>query len=313
MLSNFIVSLEAVLPMFILMVVGFAVKEKKLMEPEEIKKLNHMVFVVFFPLLMFHNLYGTDIADSVNGRLIVFGVTAILLIFILSVVVVMAVEKNQRRRGAMIQGLFRSNFVIMGIPVVSNLFGKGNIGVTAMMVAVIVPLYNVLAVITLEVFRGEKPQIGNVVKKILTNPLILGAVAGLVTAVFGIKLPDVLETAAEEMASVATPLALVILGASIDFKSIGKSSRQLLMVVAGRLIVIPAAGLFAAAALGFRDVEFVTLIAMFSAPTAVSSFTMAESMDSDGQLAGSIVIFTTAFACFTMFLWIFLFKNLGIC
>lgn len=113
------------------------------------------------------------------------------------------------------------------------------------------------------------------------------------------------------MASVATPLALVILGASIDFKSIRKCGRNLVACVAARLVIVPAIGLTAAALLGFRDIAFVTLIAMFAAPTAVSSFTMAQSMDSDGQLAGNCVIFSTAFACFTMFLWIFLFKNLG--
>ena len=311
MLNNFMISLEAVLPMFILMAVGFLIKEKKMLTGQELKKLNHVVFVLFFPPLMFHNLYGVDLETSFHGKLIFFGVISVFLIYAGSVAVTLAVEKDPRRRGAMIQALYRSNFVIMGIPIAVNLFGHGNIGETAAMVAIIVPLYNVLAVITLEVFRGGKLDVGNIVKNVLTNPLILGAAAGIVTAVFEIRLPDVLITVTEDMASVATPLALVILGASIEKKSIGKSRRDLLICVIGRLMVIPALGLTAAALLGFRDIAFVTLIAMFSAPTAVSSFTMAEAMDSDGQLAGNAVIFTTALACFTMFLWIFLFKNLG--
>lgn len=311
MLNNFIVSLEAVLPMFILMVIGYFIKEKKLLLPAELKKLNHVIFVVFFPVLMFHNLYGADIKDAFDPKLIAFGVTAVMVVYFASMTVTFAVEKNPKSRGAMIQGLYRSNFVIMGIPIAVNMFGQGNLGVTAMMVAVIVPLYNIMAVITLEVFRGSRPNPVNVVKKVASNPLILGAAAGIATVLLDIQLPSMLEKLADDMSAVATPMALVVLGASIDFSAVKKSSRNLMIVVVGRLVVIPAFGLCAASLLGFRGIAFVTLIAMFAAPTAVSSFTMAESMDSDGQLAGSIVIFTTAFACFTMFLWIFLFKNLG--
>lgn len=311
MFSNFIIALEAVLPMFILMAIGVLVKERRLMEPPEIKKMNHMVFVVFFPAMMFHSLYGKDLAEAFNGKLLAFGVTAVLVIYAGAMAVVFAAEKNPKSRGAMIQGLYRSNFVIMGLPIAVNLLGRDNLGVTAMMVAVIVPMYNVMAVITLEVFRGGKPSFGETVKKVVTNPLILGAAAGLATVLFEIELPAVLEDVIDDMAAVTTPLALVILGASIDFKEMGNRGRNLFICVIGRLVVIPAVGLCAAALCGFRGIEFVTLLAMFASPAAVSSFTMAQSMDSDGQLAGEIVIFTTAFASFTMFLWIFLFKNLG--
>lgn len=311
MLSNFIIALEAVLPMFILMAVGVAVKEKKLMEPPEIKKMNHMVFVVFFPAMMFHSLYGKDLAEALNGKLLAFGVASVLVIYVASMAAAFAATKNSKSRGAMIQGLYRSNFVIMGLPIAANLLGRDNLGVTAMMVAVIVPMYNVMAVITLEVFRGGKPSFRETVKKVVTNPLILGAAAGLITVVFRMKLPEVLEEVVSDMAAVTTPLALIILGASIDFKEMGSSGKNLFVCVLGRLVVIPAIGLWAAAFCGFRGIEFVTLLAMFASPAAVSSFTMAQSMESDVQLAGGIVIFTTAFASFTMFLWIFLFKNLG--
>ncbi len=311
MLSNFVVSLEAVLPMFIMLAVGMGVKRFRLLTETELRHLNKMIFVVFFPPMMFTNLYGTDIEEAVDWRLMIFGIASVAVIYGVSTLAVLHVEKDPRSRGAMIQAIYRSNFVIMGIPIAVNMYGHGNLAVTAMMVAVIVPIYNVLAVVTLEVFRGGTLDFAGILKKVLTNPLILGAAAGLLSVLTGLKLPAVLEDVVGDMASVATPLALVILGASIDFKSIRKCGRNLVVCVAARLVIVPAIGLTAAALLGFRDIAFVTLIAMFAAPTAVSSFTMAQSMDSDGQLAGNCVIFSTAFACFTMFLWIFLFKNLG--
>lgn len=311
MLSNFVVSLEAVLPMFIMLAVGMGVKRFRLLTETELRHLNKMIFVVFFPPMMFTNLYGTDIEEAVDWRLMIFGIASVAVIYGVSTLAVLHMEKDPRSRGAMIQAIYRSNFVIMGIPIAVNMYGHGNLAVTAMMVAVIVPIYNVLAVVTLEVFRGGTLDFAGILKKVLTNPLILGAAAGLLSVLTGLKLPAVLEDVVGDMASVATPLALVILGASIDFKSIRKCGRNLVVCVAARLVIVPAIGLTAAALLGFRDIAFVTLIAMFAAPTAVSSFTMAQSMDSDGQLAGNCVIFSTAFACFTMFLWIFLFKNLG--
>ena len=311
MLNNFIISLEAVLPMFLMMAVGMLVKKYGILKAEEVKNLNHMVFVVFFPAMMFTNLYGSDIKAALDGKLIAFGAIAVLLEYLITLIIVLRVEKEPKSRGAMIQAIYRSNFVIMGIPIAVNMFGHGNLAVTAMMVSIIVPIYNVLAVTTLEVFRGGRPDLKNILKKLVTNPLILGAAAGIIAVLADLKLPTILETVVRDMSAVATPMALVILGASFHFKSIGRCRRNLLICVLGRLIVVPALGLGAAALIGFRGIAFVTLIAIFASPTAVSSFTMAETMESDSELAGNCVVFSSAFACFTMFLWIFLFKNLG--
>lgn len=297
--------------MFLMMVIGVGVRKYKLLSAAEVKHLNHMVFVVFFPAMMFTNLYGADIKEAVDGRLITFGVTAVLIEYLVTLLFVLRIEKEPKSRGAMIQAIYRSNFVIMGIPIAVNMFGHGNLAVTAMMVSVIVPVYNVLAVTTLEVFRGGRPDLINILKKLATNPLILGAAAGIIAVLTDLKLPSVFETVIADMSAVATPMALVILGASFNFKSIRRCRRNLIVAVISRLIIVPALGLSAAALLGFRGIAFVTLIAIFASPTAVSSFTMAETMDSDSELAGNCVVFSSAFACFTMFFWIFLFKNLG--
>lgn len=297
--------------MFLLMIIGVGVRKYKLLSAAEVKHLNHMVFVVFFPAMMFANLYGADIKEAMDGRLITFGVAAVLIEYLVTLLLVLRIEKEPKSRGAMIQAIYRSNFVIMGIPIAVNMFGHGNLAVTAMMVSIIVPVYKVLAVITLEVFRGGRPDLINILKKLATNPLILGAAAGIIAVLTDLKLPRVLETVIDDMSAVATPMALVILGASFNFKSIRRCRRNLIVAVTSRLIIVPAMGLSAAALLGFRGIAFVTLIAIFASPTAVSSFTMAETMDSDSELAGNCVVFSSAFACFTMFFWIFLFKNLG--
>ena len=312
MLHNFVVAVEAVAPMFLIMAIGVFVRKKGMLSEQEAKRLNKLVFNVFFPPLMFSNLYGAEIGSAFDIRLIFFSVAMVLVAFFLSMAVVMKVEKENRSRGAMIQAIYRSNFVIMGIPIVSNIFGSGNLTTTAVAITIVVPLYNVLAVIVLEIFRGGKPSAGHILKGIVTNPLILGALAGVLTIPLHLQLPGFLESTVFSMKEVATPMALLVLGASLDKKSLSHTRRNLVICVTGRLLIVPAVALTLGALIGLRDVAFVTLIAIFASPTAVSSYTMAEQMDSDGELAGNCVVFSSAISSFTMFFWIFLFKSLGV-
>ena len=144
--------------MFIVMAVGVLVRKKGIINEREAERVNKMIFVVLFPALMFNNLYGKELSDAFNPRLAAFAVITVLIIYSATVGFVLKVEKSPKSRGAMIQAIYRSNFVIMGIPIVSNIFGSDNLAVTSVMITIIVPVFNVLAVITLEVFRGGRPS-----------------------------------------------------------------------------------------------------------------------------------------------------------
>lgn len=312
LLDNLVISAEAVAPMFIVMAVGVFVRRKGFINEQEVKRVNRLIFVVLFPALMFSNLYGKELSDAFNPRLAVFAVGMLAVVYFATVAFVLKVEKNPKSRGAMIQAIYRSNFVIMGIPIVSNIFGSDNLAVTSVMITIIVPIFNVLAVITLEIFRGGRPSPVHVISGIIKNPMIIGAVLGIFAAALKIKLPTFAENTVSMLANAATPMALLILGASFNIKSIEKEKRNLVICLIGRLIVVPAVGLTAGVLAGFTDVALVTLVAIFAAPSAVSSFTMAQQMDSDGELAGACVIFSSMFSCLTMFGWIFALKSLGL-
>lgn len=216
-----------------------------------------------------------------------------------------------RTRGAMIQAVYRSNFILMGLPVAENIYGKGCVSVTAALIMFVVPLYNFLAVIVLEYFRGGRANLKSVLKKILTNPIILGAVAAILALALNISVPSAVNKTISGMCDATTPIAMILLGASFNKGSVHTGKKNLTICVLARLVIVPAIGLGLAAMLGVRDVALVSLIAMMAAPPAVSSYTMAEAMDSDGELAGNAVIFATPLSCVTIFLWLFLFKSLG--
>ena len=181
------------------------------------------------------------------------------------------------------------------------------------LVAVVVPLFNVLAVIVLETYRGGKADARQIVRKILTNPLIIGSVLGLVLLLTRLEayIPAVVQTAVNDLGKVATPLALFLLGASIDFSKTGAHLRQLAVCVAGKLIVFPVAAVAVAALLGFRNVELASVLIIFGAPAAVNSAVMAQQMGGDADLATEAVVFSTAFSAFTVFLFVFALKSLG--
>lgn len=298
--------------MFIIMFIGAFIKKAGLITTEETKKFNKIVFITCFGPLMFSNLYGKELGDAVDMKLIMFTIVTVLALYALTVIFVLKIEKNQKTRGAMIQAIYRSNFVIMGIPVVQNVFGRGDLAVTSVMITIIVPLYNILAVITLEVFRGGKVKLGETLKNLIKNPIIDGALCGILAILIGLKLPASIENPVNMLTEAASPMALLLLGASFDFRTVSKEKRNLIICVVGKLIVFPAVGLIGGALMGFTGVKLLTLVAIFASPSAVTSFTMAQQMDSDYELAGNCVIFSSAISCFTMFLWVFVLKSLGL-
>lgn len=309
MYSNFILSVNAVLPMGVLMLIGMLIKKRDWLNQGELKRLNGVIFKVFFFFMLFNSTYHATINDY-RPRLLIYSIVAVLCLWIISWCFSCWATKNPRERGAMIQNLYRSNFVIMGYPVVVNMFGFENAGVTAMLVAVIVPMYNVLAVITFEYFRGGKLDIKSLLKEVVLNPMVLGFLSAAAIRLAGIVLPVFLDKLVVQLGLMTSPLALIVLGAS--FSGMGKPNwLQVIISVLGRLVVIPAIMLPVSYWFGFRGIEFASMLVMFGAPTAVISYAMAQMMGGDDVLAGNSVVYSTALSCFTLFCWIFLWKTLG--
>jgi len=217
----------------------------------------------------------------------VFTVLGILAVFGLSLVYAIRFVKVRDRRGVVVQGMYRSNFLILGLALAAGLSSDGDLGVTAVMGAIVAPTFNVLAVITLEFYSGKKTNVWKLVIDIAKNPLIIGSLLGLLCLLLALRLPSPLETAARDMARAASPLMLFLLGAFFRFSGAKEHAGELAAVCLGRLVIVPALVLSVAIALGFRDIEFITLLAIFASSTAVASFTMAEQMGGDAALAAS--------------------------
>lgn len=310
--SNFLVSLKAVTPIFVLIGIGLLIRWQKLLTDEELKKVNRMVFQIFFFTMMFYDVYTTNISETFRPDLVIFAILALGAVYAASFAVVSWREASPRRRGAMIQAIYRSNFVLLGIPLMGNLFGEDQIAVPIMMIAVVVPIYNVLGVVTLEFFRGGSYSLSGLIWGVLQNPMIRGALLGLFCLLLHVPVPAPILKPLAQVAAATTPLALIILGASFRFGTTVDHRPQLLLCIVSRLVLVPGAVLAMAALLGFRGVEFATLLSIFATPCAVAGFAMAQQMDSDADLAGNAVVFTTALSSVTLFAWILLSRTFGV-
>ncbi len=309
-MDSLLLSVEAVAPIFLLMLLGYGLKQGKITTKENFDAINKLIFKIFLPILLFYNIYKTDLSLVFDPKLILFTVTGVLLIFALGYGLVFVLTKDNAKRGVMLQGFFRSNFAILGIPLVNYICGDAAGGLSSLMVAIVVPLFNILAVITLERFRDGKVEFGKLLKGIITNPLVIGCVVGAVFLLLDIPLPSFLETAVSDAASIASPLAIVVLGASFRFSDIKGNIKELLVTVGTRLLIVPALAITAAVLLGFRGEALICLMVVFGAPTAVSSFSMAQQMGGDEKLAAQIVVFSSVLCLLTLFGWIFLLSSL---
>lgn len=313
-MESLILAINVVIPLFLLMALGYILNITHMLDDKTLSVLNKLVFKVFLPALLFYNIYRTNLATAVQGGLILYASVAVIVMAAAMFVFVPLLEKDNKKRGVIIQGIFRSNFVLFGIPVATAILGENNVGVTSVLIAIVVPLFNILAVITLEFFRGGKftaKKILIMLKGVFTNPLILSSLVGIVFLWLGIKLPKPLETTVSDVSKLATPISLIVLGGTFRFRRVSGNIKQLAIMVVGKLVVYPCVVIFTALKLGFTGAAIVSLLSMTASPTAVSSYTMAEEMESDGELAGQGVVLTTAFSIFTVFIFVLVLSEMG--
>ena len=311
-MKNLILSFNIILPLFLCIALGYFLRRIKLLSDETVQALNKLTFKVFLPVYLFNNVYSTNLSQAWNGKRVLFSVLGVVGLFLLLLLVIPLLEKDPKKRGVMIQGIFRSNFALFGLPLAISLCGEEKAGPTALLVALIVPVYNVLAVLALEIYRGGKPNVLKILKGIVTNPLIIASLIGIILNILPFSLPESIVKACSDIGKVATPLSLVALGGSFVISEVRKNLRPLLIVLLGKLIISPLLLVAIAVLLGFRDETLVPVMIMFGAPIAVSSYPMAQQMDGDGELAGQLVVLSSALCILTIFLWIFALKQLGL-
>lgn len=311
-MNNLIFSLNVVLPLVILMFLGVFLRRMKIFDGDFLKELNSFIFKVLLPIHLFNNIYTGRISEKVNLFYIVFAAILVLGTIGILLIIIPKYEKDIRNKEVLIQGLYRSNFILFGMPLCANIFGDEGLTVVTTLIAFIIPIYNFAAVIILDLFTDDRQNYRETILKILSNPLIIGSFVGIMASVFQIQLPSALSKSIGDVAKTATPLALIALGGQIEINNIWKNTKYLVFVSAGKLFIIPGLATLISIAFGYRGVELCALFSMMAPSTAVSSYTMAQQYDCNHELAGQIVFFTTIISPFSIFLFVFILKTYGL-
>lgn len=316
MLENLIYCLNATIPVFALMVIGYIFRKINILDEKFTKYLNGYVFKVGMPVLVFDELTGKDIKTDWDTGFVLFcflvTVASILILWVIT-----KVFKGISDKAEFIQASFRSSAALLGVGIVINLYGDA--GMVPLMIIGAVPLYNMAAVVLLELMRPGKEgakltsaTIKETLKGIITNPIILGIIVGIIWSAFSIPKPVMLERTITHMANTATPLGLMALGASLDFKSVGKKVGEVITATFFKLMGFCLMFLPLAIHLGYTHDKLLAVIIMLGSPTTVSCFVMAKAMGHDGQLSAGAVMCTTLISAFTLTLWLFVMKNMGL-
>ena len=230
-----------ILPIFLLMVIGYIARSTGLVTASNISAMNKLVFRLFLPASLCQSLMKLEPGSMANPSVLAFAFFGTLVVFLIAMLIIPHIEKANPRRGVMIQGIFRSNYAIFGVPLAEALFPNGDGGVAAMMVIATVPLFNVLGVITLESFRGGRVDVRKILLGIAKNPLIWGCLIGFALAQLRVPVPKFAKDTLAKLAVIASPLALFTLGGSINLQSFKHNAHSLAISLSARLLIVPLA------------------------------------------------------------------------
>ena len=316
MLQDLLFSANVVVPIFLLIMLGYALTRIKLWDAHFLKIANELCFKCLLPVLLFYNVATANIFEVFNGKLIIYVCLCACIICGSLFFIVPLFVKDKKRRGVMIQGTFRSNFLLFGVPLGLSIGGASGSVLAAVVASFYVPVINMLSVISLYAFSDAKNKsLKSALLGIVKNPLIIGGVSGLIFSLIrnwiGFEMPTMLDTTLSNIKSAATPLAFLILGGDLKFGSMLKNVKFSIFSVLGKILIIPAIMLPISALLGFDKLEMAILVAVFATPNAVSSYAMARNYEADYDLAGEIITLGTLLSVLTMFVFITLTKYLG--
>ncbi len=303
-MNTFYLSFSVVFPIVCMLSLGYSLTLMKVFDDIFLKKANMLNFEVFLPILLFISIYRSDFNFITIVPLLVFAVITTILIFIALFIYIPKIIKEREDISVVIQGAYRSNFVLFGLPITASLYGIENITIISIMIAIIIPLYNILAVIVLQTYSDKSPSFFTVGKELIKNPLIIASFLAISLVSLEVEIPLLLEKTMLDISRIATPFALIILGGCFKLRGIKKYIKSLTIGVCIKLFIIPLIFIPLSILFSFRGIELIGLVAMYATPTAITSFTMAQAMGANDELAGQIVVLSSIFSVFTIFICI---------
>lgn len=318
MLESFLYSLNIIAPIFIIVLLGVLMKHKGFIDDRFVSICDKLVFKLCLPALLFIDIATANAGDKLDLKLIVFCILTVVVSFVLPCIIVPLFIKDNAKRGAFIQGVYRSNAAILGITLATSMFGDIGAATISMVLPFVVVLFNVFAVVELSIFAPAEVKLTpkqlakRIFKTIVTNPLIISITLALLWKLTGIELPILVDRSLNYLSNMAMPLALISLGANFTVESLHGRLGLAIMSSVCKTVIVPSLAVLCGIAFGFSGVGLGVIFILFGGPAAVSSYIMAKEMRSDYELASQILLISTSMSLFTLFGGIFILKETGL-
>lgn len=322
-MDSFIYSINATVPIFLVMIVGWGIKQLGVIDEHFVSKANKYVFHVALPVLLFQQISSADMTSQFDIRFVLYCMLATTAFFGIIWVVTELLMKDDTQKGSFVQCACRSSAAILGMAFIQNMYSST--GMAPLMIVSAVPLFNIYSVIILTLKAHPEVKTGSAVKKephsvvikrafinVLKNPIIIGIVLGLPFSLLHVQFPVIINKTLTSIAQTATPIALIVIGAGFEGRKAIKKIKPTVIATFIKLIGIAAVSLPIAVAMGYRNQELVAILIMVASPTTVSCYIMSENMDNDGVLASSIIVLTTLLSSITLTGWIYLLRSMGL-
>ena len=313
-MENLIFSLNATIPIFLMMLLGMLFRKLGWMDEVFAAKMNKFVFLVPLPVLLFEQLAPVDFSEVWDIKFILFCFVVTAISITISTLISL-LWKDRSVKGEFIQATYRSSAALLGIAFIQNIYGTA--GMAPLMIIGSVPLYNIMAVVVLSVFKPgnnsfDKALVKKTLKGIVTNPIIIGIVAGFVWSALKLPMPSILHKTVSSIGATATPMGLMSMGATFEMKKATSKMKPTLVAVFMKLIGFCAIFLPVAAMLGFRNEQLIAILVMLGSATTVSSFVMARNMGHEGTLSSGVIMMTTLLSAFTLTMWLDVLRSFGL-
>ncbi|MDD4311155.1 MAG: AEC family transporter [Eubacteriales bacterium] len=310
-MENLILSFNVVAPLMIYMIIGVTLRKTGVVDEHIMRGTNNIIYYVTLPLMCYRAIAAADLDAMFATPFLLYMAIGITAVFALSAWLVPLFSKDNKRRGVLILGVFRSNDAIFGLAVAAALLGENNIGMMSIAISLSVPLFSILAVIAMERYRSERVRLGTVLLRVIKNPIMIACYLGFLVNLLNIEFPTVIQKPIDALAASTTPIAFVLLGGTISFSAVRKNRAAITIVSLLRLFIVPLVAVGSLLLLGFRGEHIVVALIIFGAPVAMLTYTMAVSMQADDELAATLVAVTSVLSILSMFLFIFVLKQLA--
>ena len=314
-MENFIYSINVTMPIFLVMVIGYILKQIGMLNDNFVTVANKFNFKVTLPFMLFKDIAGVDIKAVFDIKYVLFCAIVSTICFWVVWGTAKLLVRDKTIRGAFVQSSFRGSAAVMGLAFIQNIYGSSAMG--PLMIVSAVPLYNIFSVIVLTFEANDSTGIDKKAKirqagiNICKNPIILSILAGLIVGLLGIQFPTLVNKTISNVAQMATPLALITIGAGFEGRKALAKIAPTMAASMIKLVLQPLVFLPVAAWMGFSGEKMIAILIMLASPTTQSCYIMAKSMNNDEVLTASVIVTTTLMAAFTLTGWIFLLKTLG--